>query len=198
MPIIAKGGGKSEFEPCPEGPQQAVCCDVIDLGIVEVTWQGETKKQHKCEIRWQSAELMENGKPFMLRERYTLSLHEKARLRSVLESWRGKKFTDAEAEGFDVERLLGVNCYINVVHNKGKKGGTFANVASIMPLPKGMTAIAVSDYMRVVDRADEEAPATHGEAQGFDDVPPITDDDIPFAWVLPYVLPVTGVLSWMA
>lgn len=181
MPIIAKAGNTVEFQPCPEGPQQAVCADVIDLGIVEVTWQGETKRQHKCEIRWQSAELMENGKPFLLRERYTLSLHEKAKLRGVLEAWRGKKFTDAEADGFDVEKLLGVNAYVNVVHRKGSKGGTFANLASIMPLPKGMPQMSVSDYTRVVDRSDEDAPAgAHGEAQGFEDVPPITDDDIPF------------------
>ena len=91
MPIIASAGNKSEFEPCPEGPQVAVCCDVIDLGIVEVPWQGETKRQHKCEIRWQSAELMGNGKPYLLRERFTLSLHEKANLRHHLEAWRGRK-----------------------------------------------------------------------------------------------------------
>jgi hypothetical protein len=175
--IIAKAGSKSEFEPCPEGPQVAVCCDVIDLGIVEVTWQGETKRQHKCEIRWQSADLMADGKPYLLRERFTLSLHEKANLRRVLEAWRGKKFTDAEAEGFDVEKLLGANCYVNVVHRKGSKGGTFANLASIMPMPRGMTPITPKDYTRVVER---DSPPADGDAH-FDDVPPLTDDDlIPF------------------
>lgn len=180
MPIIASAGQKSEFEPCPEGPQVAVCCDVIDLGMVEVTWQGETKRQHKCMIRWQSAETMANGKPYLVSERYTLSLSEKSKLRPMLEAWRGRKFTDDEAMGFDIEKLLGANCYLNVVHRKGTKGGTFANVASIMPLPKGMTAIQVSDYVRVCERPTSDAGGSQGDAPDDFQVAPSVDDDVPF------------------
>ncbi len=177
MPIIAKAGKSGEFTPCPEGPQRLVCCDVIDLGMVEVTWQGQTKRQHKIEIRWQSEHVMDNGRPFLVGQRFTLSLNEKGRLRPFLEAWRGKKFTEQEAEGFDVERLLSANAYGNVVHAKGSKGGTFANLASIMPLPKGMEPIQVSDYVRMVDR---ELPPPAAEPSDDDSVPPLTDDDIPF------------------
>ena len=177
MAIIAKAGSGGDFTPCPEGPQRLVCCDVIDLGLVEVTWQGETKRQHKCEIRWQSEHVMDSGKPFLINQRFTLSLHEKGRLRPVLEAWRGRKFTEQEAEGFDIEKLVSVSAYGNVVHNKGSKGGTFANLASIMPLPKGLESLRVSDYMRVVDR---EPMSLHEQGHAVDDVPAITDDDIPF------------------
>lgn len=185
MPIMASAGSKREFEPCPAGPQVAVCCDVVDLGIVEVTFSGETKRQHKVEIRWQSAELREDGKPFLVRERFTLSLHEKSKLRPFLEAWRGRKFTDEEAEGFDLERLIGVAGYINVVHRQGSKGGTFANVASIMPLPKAMQAPTISDYTRVSERppvAREPQDEYRSDPPPPEDdfSVPVDDDDLPF------------------
>ena len=175
MPIIAKAS--KPFEPCPPGPQQAVCVDVIDLGILTSIYPdektGEPKKQHKIDIVWQSAELMKDERPYIAKKRYTLSLHEKASLRHDLESWRGRQFTDNEAEGFDVEKLLGANCILNIAHKTGSKGVTFANVVSIMPLMKGQQRIeATTDYVRVCDRREpgaEDAPETAPN-----------DDDIPF------------------
>ena len=33
MPIIVKAGG--DFIPAPEGLQQAVCCDSVDMGMID-------------------------------------------------------------------------------------------------------------------------------------------------------------------
>jgi len=169
MPIIAKGSiGK--FEPCPAGVQQAVACDVVDLGIMD----GPYGEKWKVDIRWQTADQMSDGKPYLVNKRYTLSLNEKATLRHDLEAWRGRAFTEAEIEGFDLEKLIGVNCLLNVVHKAGSKGGTFANVVSIMPLAKNMKPIAVdADYVRVCKRV------TTPEAEQSRDVAPI-EDEIPF------------------
>src|SRR5688572_23018431 len=94
---------------------------------------------------------MENGKPFLVRRRYTCSLHEKAALRGDLESWRGRAFTDQELQAFDLESLLGVNCLLNILH-ECRNGSTYANVSSIMRLPKGMPAPTARDYTRMCDR----------------------------------------------
>jgi len=71
----------------------------------------------------------------------TLSLSEKANLRPFLESWRGKKFTAEEIRGFDITAVAGKPAYLNIIHETKQKNGkavTYANIASIMPLPKGM------------------------------------------------------------
>lgn len=171
MPIPVSAGASSNFKPCPAGVHQAVCCDVVDMGLLEVSWNGQTKKQHKVRLVWQVDEMMDDGKPFIIQTRYTASLHEKARLRKDLESWRGKPFTDAELQSFDLEVLLGVNCLLNVVHNT-KGDSTYANIAAIMPLQKGAHKIHVTNYTRVVDRDPKQPEA--------EEPPPITDDDIPF------------------
>lgn len=177
MPIIAKAA--KAFEPCPPGPQQAVCVDVVDLGMVQSTFtdeDGNLKSQHKIEIVWQSVETMKDGKPYLVKKRYTLSLHEKATLRHDLEAWRGKPFTDLELDAFDVEKLLGANCNINVAHKQGSRGGTFANVVSVMPLMKTQQKIqATADYVRVCDRTPS-AGEVFGDTS--DNAP--DDDSIPF------------------
>jgi hypothetical protein len=67
-------------------------------------------------------------------------MNEKANLRAFLTSWRGKAFTEEEASEFDVTKLLGVPCLLNVIHKQGRKDPTkvFDEIASATPLPKGM------------------------------------------------------------
>lgn len=169
MGIVAKDSG-GNFTPAPAGAHAAVCVDVVDLGILEVTYAGVTKSQHKIRIAWQIAEDMENGKPFLVQKRYTLSLHEKAALRKDLESWRGKAFTPQELGGFDVENLLHAPCMLNVIHET-KDGKTYSNIASIMRLPKGMLPPVPRDYIRVIDRTPEGQQPPASEEIGDDDVP---------------------------
>lgn len=174
MPIMVSDSSR-DFTPAPEGVHQAVCCDVIDLGDVETEWNGTKKVQHKIRLIWQiDAINADNNLRFCVFGRYTASLHENARLCKDLESWRGRRFTDEEKKGFDVERLIGVNCLLQVIHRTTEKG-TYANVQSIMPLHRGMEAMTVMGYVRDKDRpADEVQPAEN------DFVPPYPDDDIPF------------------
>ena len=171
MPIIAKASG-TNFAPAPEGTHSAVCVDVVDLGILEVTYSGKTSKQHKIKIVWQIEEDRDDGQPYQVNKRYTLSLHEKASLRKDLESWRGRSFSDSELEGFDVEAVIGVGCLLNIIHNKGRDGGIFANVAGVMKLPKGSPTIKMRDYVRVSDRV----PEAQAQANSLE----IDDSDIPF------------------
>lgn len=154
-------GGRGPFKPCPPGPQQAVCCDVVDLGI-ETSSQFKTKsgdplRQHKVRLKWQSSHLMDDGKPYIVGKKYTLSLDRRATLRKDLEAWRGKPFTDSEAEEFDLERLLGVNAFI-AVHHTAKNGEVYADVVSLMACPSNLPKLTVRDYVRQVDR--EKARAT--------------------------------------
>ncbi len=182
MAIIATVGANDgqSFTPAPAGVHQAVCVDIVDLGIVEVTWQGKTKQQHKINVAWQIDEPRDDGKPYLVFKRYTLSLSEKANLRKDLESWRGKKFTRDEEMGFDVESVLGANCLLNIQHNtNGDK--TYANVVSIMPLVKGMGKLSVRDFVRKQDRQPDDSAQTNGHNHEDGGASPLTEDDIPFA-----------------
>ena len=171
MAIIASANPsstKGPFELCPAGGQQVVCCDVIDLGMQNDAYKNQKPRLvHKIRIRWQSQHPMADGRPYMVQKRYTLSLAERATLRKDLEQWRGAVFTADQLQGFDVEKLIGINAFVNVMHmDKGTKG-TYAEVVALMPVPAAVDKLTVRDYVRVKDKpkATEREPGDEETAE---------------------------------
>jgi hypothetical protein len=146
MAITAKKGEGFERELIPAGNYVARCYKMIEIGTVPTEYLGETKMLHKVRIGWElPSELKvfnpEKGEqPCVIDKEYTLSLGEKANLRKDLQSWRGKAFTEAEAESFDITKLLGVPCMLNIIHVQGKKDATktYQSIGSVSPMPKGL------------------------------------------------------------
>ena len=134
MGLIATNKG-GNFTLAPEGTHVAVCVSVIDLGLQRS--EAFNNEQEKVHIAWEIAgEKTDDGKPLLVSKRYTSSTNEKAALRKDLESWRGKAFSKAEIESFDIRTILGVPCLLNIVH-KTNGDKTYANVKGVMALPKG-------------------------------------------------------------
>lgn len=141
---LPKNEGGS-FEPTPAGTFIARCYRFLDLGSHEQVYQGESKGLKRLVLIGFElpTELMTEGeyagKPFTINKRYVWSTHEKANLRKDLESWRGRKFNDADfgPGGFDVRSLLGVPATLTVVHTE-KDGKTYTNIASIGTAMKGV------------------------------------------------------------
>lgn len=163
---------ESKYRAAPEGLHQAVCCDVWDIWTEKRPDEYGGGLVDKTRIVWQLDQTDdETGKPYEASQIYTASLHPKAKLRAHLESWRGKKFTDDEVRGFDVENLIGVNCQIQIVHNLSKNGKTYANVQAVVPCGKTMTKIRISeDFVRRKDRQ----PQDQGNGSN------VSDDEVPF------------------
>jgi hypothetical protein len=82
---------------------------------------------------------MADGRPFSISREYTATFGPKGNLRKMLEAWRGRPFTTEELGGFSLENVLGKPCLLGVVHKPSKDGTkVYANVNSVMALPKGM------------------------------------------------------------
>ena len=185
MAIIAKepeGGGGTRIL-APDGLQPAICVDVVDHGMQE---SKNGKVAHKVAIyfllnetiptKWkhpQTDEVVEVpekliGLPFGINRWFTNSLFERAALRIFLKTWRGKDFTEAELEGFDLEKLIGVPAALNIVYNHSDfTGKWYANIEGVSKLPPTWDAPEIpKDYVRIQDREPREnAPL---------------DDDLPF------------------
>jgi len=137
MSLTATDKGGTEFAITPENTYIGRCYKILDMGTQTSTGMFGTKEQHKVMISWElfgeddngNPIIMEDGRPFSVTQWYTVSLHEKSKLRADLEAWRGKKFTEDELAGFDLSKVLGQYCMIQVVHDES---GKYANVNSIM------------------------------------------------------------------
>lgn len=202
MAIMATDtGGGGDFSPMPSGNHVAVCNMVVDLGKQRQEYNGDTKVQHKVWIRWETPDERlewtdrdgnQQEGPRVIGKIYTLSLHENATLRDHLENWRGRAFTEEERNGFDVSKLLGAPCMINVTH-ADKNGKTYANVSSIGRLPKNMEAPSTEIGLLLYDdehagnyeklpewlqkKIDEQVCDEPKPQQNYADA---LDDDIPF------------------
>lgn len=148
------GGG--DFAITPEGQYTARCYRIIDLGTqtIKSMLYGESEK-HQVMVSWEligkDDEKMDDGKPFSIHQTYTVSLHEKAKLRADLEAWRGKKFTAAELAGFDLGKVLGQYCTIQVVHSED---GKYANVQTIMAYKGDKPEPVNADLVFDIDQPD--------------------------------------------
>lgn len=199
------GGGK-DFDPVPEGSHLAVCDMFVDLGIQETNYNGQVKQQHKIYLRWQIPSLrlkyekdgVEHEGPMAIGSKFTLSLHEKASLRKILQSWRGRAFTPDELRKFDVTTVLGAPCLITVTHEPKDGGGVYANVGAVAKLPPGVPAPTIDGETLIYDadnlgnfeklrpwlqdaikaqKLEESPPEPRGEQQP---AYAALDDDVPF------------------
>src|SRR6476469_9306478 len=99
---------QQNYEPIEAGNHLARCVQVIDLGTqeekafesdeiqlnpkVRITWELPNEL-----IEWEDKESGEKKtRPQLISQEFKASLHEKAKLRKTLASWRGRDFTDEE------------------------------------------------------------------------------------------------------
>jgi hypothetical protein len=162
---------KKKSTPIPDGVYQAVTIGVIDLGTqYDAKWD---KHDKKVMLMWEIPELRikfeKEGKEIdgaIVRSKtYTQSIGQKSNLYKDLTSWRGKAFTKEELMEFSVEKLMGVNCMLQIINTVSDKDGqTYSNISAVLPLYKGVPQIkpeintfyfSFTDDMEVPDNIPE-------------------------------------------
>jgi hypothetical protein len=183
-PITAKAAPQRDFAKPPEGQHQGVLVDVIDLGMQPNTFNGQTNGfVHKCALVWQiDAINSETSKPFEVSKEFTVSMGEKANLRKFLGQWRGKSYSDAEAEaGAPLHKLYGINAMLAVEHKQSKANPdrSYVNILSATALHKSAEKLEPLDYKRAdwwKDKVGKQEPPPPSD----DDAPADDADDLPF------------------
>jgi hypothetical protein len=156
----AGSGGESTFETVPPGSYEAICYRLVDAGTAEEEYKGEVSKKHKIYIFWEIPELtLSDGRPYSIFHGYTLSLNERSNLRRDLQAWRNKPFTEDELQEFDLTKLLGVTCKINVVLNSNGN----PKIAGIFSAEGGAKRVETSNPTSVFD-LEEYCKEFSGEA----------------------------------
>jgi len=174
MPIIATAKGSDNFEPVPAGVHNAICAFVEDVGMEYSELYD--KEHHKVVVCWEINVPMSDGRPYMISKSYTVSLSDKSNLRKDLEGWRGKKFTDEELKGFDLEVLRGKQCQLHIMHND-KNGRTYANIQSVLPASKDVKLSIVNQEPPawIAERRENNAK----RLAALDNSPVVIVDDAP-------------------
>lgn len=140
MSLIAREPEGSNIPPLPEGVYVGTCYLLADIGE-QYNKLNESWKQKVIigwEINGESITIDGKEEPRTICGFYGNSLHEKSTLRKILECWRGKRFTPEELAGFDLRKIVGTACQLQIAHTIKDDGKVRADVKSIVALTRGM------------------------------------------------------------
>lgn len=159
-----KDRAKPKTPPVEPGVYMAVCCGVVDLG--EQYSEKYKSYSPKVKIVWalpsETIEVDGKTEERQLSREFTIATKKSCHLRTLIGSWNSKNYSDEEWGEFDLFEQVGKACQLNVVLNDTKE---YANVDSVIPLPKGFpaptskTAFFTWDMDNWDDAAFEKLPA---------------------------------------
>jgi hypothetical protein len=170
------------YEMIPEGIYQAICLAVYDLGDQETEYMGKKRITPQVLIRWEVDERMKEegqykGQRFNISKTYTNILSQNSKLKKDLESWRGVPFTAQEIKGFELDKLVGVNCILWLEH-KTVGDRTYVNVTAVKKCPAGTPILVKETDMKetpkwitdkqskqVIKKEETETPAEENDSE---------------------------------
>lgn len=162
MSIIAQPSNNNNGagQTVPAGTHVARCYQIIHIGTIVDTYQGEEKLVNKVrivfELPLETADFGKGEQPFSIGRDFTLSMHEKSGLRAFVQGWLGKAMSDAEANKFDIATLLDKECMLNVMHRTANTGRTYADIKGASPLVKGMSCPPLVNSAFLLDYDSED------------------------------------------
>ena len=110
------------------------------MGTQTKSYKGEDREVHTVYLCWELTDCPMTGTKgvnHLIGKEFTFSLNVKSGLRQMIVSWRGGK-DFAEDDDFDLHKLFGKPCLVNVGNTDNGEGRTFSNFKGCTPLPKGM------------------------------------------------------------
>ena len=136
--IISKS--ENTFKQLTPGMELAVVSSIIDCGTQTDEKYGD---KHKMMITLtlpnQLQDPNEKGEelPSTISKWFTVSLHEKSKLRPFIEGIMGVSIP----EDFDTSTLLGKNCQVHLVEHTKDNGDVVVRIATTSPLAAGMATV---------------------------------------------------------
>lgn len=178
MPIHGK---QVKFEQPPMGLNPAVICGVWDIGTQAFEYQGKSSENPQVVIGLELAEKQTEGdhagKPFRLYKFENLYMSKNAKCRKDVQAILGRILSDSEAAAFDLETLVGTNCYVSLIGD-GEKFKIDSFSANPKPNPK-LVPEDTKEPEFVAKKRGESVEAKGG-AKPTGNAPPHGDSDLPF------------------
>lgn len=115
----------------PAGLRRAICAEVRDLGEIETQYGRKHQGRLIFEV---DATDPETGERLTVVWTFTVSLHEKSKLREFLRKWMGRELTPAECANFDLEKLIGLPAILQIEYaTSATSGNQYAKISSVAP-----------------------------------------------------------------
>lgn len=159
---------KEMSTPVSKGLHPAICCEFLDLGIVDTRYG----KKHKGAWVFQVDERDDEGKRKEIRCKFNLAVGtptKPSKVQKLMGKWRGASYSQAELDNGDIdpEKPVGQPCILDVEHATLDDGTLIHYVDSI--LPAGEVRLEPVGYVPVAERAQTKTKGGNGRDGGGDE-----------------------------
>jgi hypothetical protein len=161
--LVLQCTDNSNFKPHPTGIWQAVCLDVIDLGLVWTEFQGKRKLVRKLKLVFETEHIGEDSKRGMVTKNFTASLDPKAKLTAFLGQWRGRQLVPGD--NVDLKKLPGACCTLVLSHQQSMAGRNYVSIDAVSKATKRVAPSGQYDPAAMRQRIAEWAAKDVAAAQ---------------------------------
>jgi len=159
--LVLQCNDNSNFKPHPTGIWQAVCLDVIDLGLQWTEFQGKRKLVRKLKLVFETEHVGEDGKRGIVTKNFTASLYPNAKLTGFLGQWRGRQIMPGD--NVDLKKLPGSCCTLVLSHQQSLSGRTYVSIDAVSKATKKVEPSGTYDpaamRQRIAEWAAKDAAA---------------------------------------
>ncbi|MFZ2635548.1 MAG: hypothetical protein WAX33_04325 [Rectinemataceae bacterium] len=122
---------RPDYQPIPTGMQPAVIANIIDLGL-QPGFREIDPPRRRVAILFELLERRSDGARFLISEEYTATLADDSNLRKMLEGWADRLMTTEELEGFELNKIKGKACTLELVKKpKSNSPGVWVSIAQV-------------------------------------------------------------------
>ena len=163
------------------GLNAAVIAGIYDIGTHKFEWKGEVSENPQVIIAIELEETQTDGdfkgQPFRIYKFASLYMSKNAKLRKDVNAILGRTLSDAEARAFDLESLVGTNCYVNLLEDGDKyKIDSFSAANKRSPNLKP----TLDKEPEFITKKRGESLEAKGDGPRNDAPPPGEEDDLAF------------------
>jgi hypothetical protein len=146
---------KKEYEKPESGLFHGVLADIVDLGEVTTTYNGQVKKYPAVRFIWILNVNGKDGKPLSVSKRYNVAnFHEKSNIYKDLKMILGT----APEQTRDIDTYIGLTRKLWINREKSPDGSKdFANIAGFLPVDPGVMVSIPADFIRTKFRPQQTA-----------------------------------------
>jgi len=176
--LVLQCNDNSNFKPHPTGIWQAVCLDVIDLGLQWTEFQGKRKLVRKLKLVFETEHIGEDGKRGIVSKNFTASLYPNAKLTGFLGQWRGRQIMPGD--NVDLKKLPGACCTLVLSHQQSLSGRTYVSIDAVSKATKQVVPSGTYDPAAMRQRIAEWAAKDAAAAQAAPAPQPMPTAPAPF------------------
>ena len=161
--LVLQCNDSGNFEKHPMGIWQAVCLDVIDLGMQWTEFQGKRKLVRKLMLVFETEHVGADGKRGIVTKKFTASLYPNAKLTGFLGQWRGRQIVPGD--NVDLKKLPGACCTLVLSHQQSLSGRTYVSIDAVAKATKKVVPSGTYDPAAMRQRIAEWAAKDAAAAQ---------------------------------